>query len=159
MKRLQDPGGSPTLTSLRKPGGAPAELSDSYRVPASRVQVESRSGAIRVSFHGELDLASAPLIKEALPRGAGCGGWVLLDVDGMSFMDCTGLLSILELASDVRASGGVFAIANCPPQARRVFQLTEQEELLDTDLLAQVLAHAGDASNGNRQVEGAEQAP
>ena len=77
-----------------------------------------------MAFVGELDLASAPLADLELVRISAGGGVVVLDLSGVSFMDCAGLEVLLAADARLRESRGRLVIMGSPRQIRRLLDLT-----------------------------------
>jgi anti-anti-sigma factor len=57
--------------------------------------VTEEDGGWRVALRGELDLGSVERLERALDE---CGGDVVLDLRGLTFMDSTGVRVLLEAA-------------------------------------------------------------
>lgn len=87
--------------------------------------VDARNGVAKVAVEGELDLASAPQLGEVfqLISQNGVSG-VLLDLQALTFIDSTGLRSVVLAHDEVRATGKGFAILGVSAQARRVFEIS-----------------------------------
>jgi len=100
-----------------------------------RVSTEERDDRILISLAGELDIATAPRIEEALRAAEEKGPALLvLDLRELEFMDSTGLRTIL--AADARAgeSGRRLAVVQGDENIRRVFEVTrlyERVEIVD----------------------------
>lgn len=74
---------------------------------------------------GELDLASAPILERALEGEDVTGApLVVLDLDGLEFVDSTGLRAILLAHSGSSARGREFAITPGSPQVQRLLSIT-----------------------------------
>lgn len=80
------------------------------------------SGRRLVAVSGELDIASASMLSEVLDRELANGDRVLLDLSGVTFIDSTGLASIVNAA---RGSASQLELsADLRSQARRLMELT-----------------------------------
>lgn len=79
---------------------------------------------IVLALSGELDLASTPalekLLHELQPED---GRRVLLDLGRLSFMDSTGLRSVVKAKQDADAQGRVLALSRPTPQVQRLLEL------------------------------------
>ncbi len=74
---------------------------------------------------GELDLASAPILERALGGEDVTGApLVVLDLDGLEFVDSSGLRAILLAHSGSSERGGEFAITPGSPQVQRLLSIT-----------------------------------
>jgi anti-anti-sigma factor len=87
--------------------------------------------AVRVVVSGELDLSSSPEFDAALTRAVADADEVLLDISGVTFIDSTGLSSILAAVSGSQLTGGDLRISSSlAPQARRLFELAGMDGTL-----------------------------
>ncbi|WP_329192723.1 MULTISPECIES: STAS domain-containing protein [unclassified Streptomyces] len=102
-----------------EPGPTPQEL-------AAAVTTSRRDGRTTVSVTGEIDIATAPLLAEAL-RAALCDGVTRVEADlsGVSFCDCSGLNVLLAAERHARTHGRALRVTGVrSPQVRRLFELT-----------------------------------
>jgi anti-sigma B factor antagonist len=81
------------------------------------------SGRRLVAVSGELDLASAGALSDALERELAAGGKVLLDISGVTFIDSTGLAAIVNAARSSN-DAQLELSADMHSQARRLMELT-----------------------------------
>jgi anti-sigma B factor antagonist len=87
-------------------------------------------GRVRVRLRGELDLATAPLVAGRLRDLAARGEPVLLDLDGLAFMDASGIRLVLTAARAAEHDGWAFAVTPGSDAVRRLFEVVG----LDTEL-------------------------
>lgn len=80
---------------------------------------------LRVVVTGELDVLSASELRGALARRPqeGCSS-VVIDLDGVTFIDCTGLSALLACQQEVAATGGTFSLGALSAAVTRVLDLT-----------------------------------
>jgi anti-sigma B factor antagonist len=102
------PLGSASLGSLR-PGELTIEL---FRDGDARI----------VLLRGELDLASAPALEEALRRVESGSGRLVVDLSELSFIDSTGIHLLLQ--AHLRTAGRL-SLRPGPPEVQRVLSLTK----------------------------------
>jgi anti-sigma B factor antagonist len=96
---------------------------------------EGGSGAAWVHVAGELDLLTAPQLRQTL-REAQLAHMVLLDLRALAFMDCSGVHVVLDAAADARRAGGRLILARGPDRIDRLFEITrvyEEVEIFDLD--------------------------
>lgn len=98
-------------------------------------QVRTRRSpeALVLAPQGELDLTGGPRLLEALPRGGG-EERIVIDLESVSFMDSSGLRSLIEARRVSSEAGRGFALARPSDAVMRVLQLvdlTAEFELLD----------------------------
>jgi anti-sigma B factor antagonist len=68
-------------------------------------------GGVRLVVEGELDLAGAPMLDEALERALGEGhDDIAVDLAGTTLLDSTGLGALIRAARTVRERGGRIAV-------------------------------------------------
>ena len=106
------------------PSSSPSDRPDDQWAPfACRWRVEGRAAAsLRVS--GELDLATAPQLEHAFGEALGFARLVLLDMRDVSFMDSTGLHTILGAAATARAHGGRVVLSGVPADVEALLAVT-----------------------------------
>lgn len=83
-------------------------------------QIELDTDRRTVRLGGELDIASVPKLSRALEQLTVNPGNITLDMDGVSFIDATGIRSIEEAA---RRLDGKIMLVNSKPLVRRVVGL------------------------------------
>ncbi len=87
-------------------------------------------GGIAIVPWGEIDIATAPAIEEALRRARNEHDTVALDLRQVSFMDSTGLQMMLAVDHEMRERGGRLIVVTGPPQVDRLLALTGVAERL-----------------------------
>jgi anti-sigma B factor antagonist len=109
----------------------PGEL-DSTATQAFTVRVISTGErAARVLVTGELDLATSSRLDSALTRTLADADEVVLDLSGVTFIDSTGLSTILAGVSASQMNGGTLTISSTlAPQARKLFELAGMQGAL-----------------------------
>jgi anti-anti-sigma factor len=96
------------------------------------VSSERRGDTIHLSLSGELDIASAPRIEEALGEAEGQGpAIILLDLRELGFMDSTGLRTILSADARAKEAGRRFAVVQGDENIQRVFAVTRLHERVE----------------------------
>jgi anti-sigma B factor antagonist len=75
-----------------------------------------------VSPRGDIDIATAPEVREVMLASAG-GRRIVLDLRGVTFMDTSGLMLLVEGRRRAIAEGGEFAIVDGPPAVQRVIEV------------------------------------
>ncbi|NHC23971.1 STAS domain-containing protein [Nocardioides sp. IC4_145] len=92
---------------------------------------------LRVVVTGELDVLSASGLRGAVARHSadGCSS-VVIDLEGVTFIDCTGLSALLACQQEVAASGGTFGVAALSAAVARVVELTGTAGRFDTMTLS-----------------------
>ena len=114
--------------------------------------VDTRSGVARVALRGELDMATAPALEHHLEPFANDGvSAILLDLRELTFIDSSGLHALVRASERARVNGHRLILIGTRPSARRLFELTGTEHLLDDQDHIGALkrfAHNGDGRSG-----------
>jgi anti-anti-sigma factor len=92
------------------------------------LEVQTRqvdNGVTVVAPTGRLDVAGAPALKDAISEAVKSGQpRVVLDMEGVSFVDSTGLGSVIAALKQIRSSQGDLRLAAPNQQVRVVLELT-----------------------------------
>lgn len=96
-----------------------------------RVATRRWSDRVILELEGELDMMTAPLVRDAVSDADLDGADALvIDLQNVSFMDSTGLKVIFAARNAVEERGRRFAITPGSPQIQRLFALTRLDEHL-----------------------------
>ena len=89
------------------------------------LSAQTADGIIIARLAGELDLASAPVLREQLldllRRGS---SQLIIDLSEVSFCDASGLAVLVGASRRARLLGGFLRLAGVPPQADQVLHST-----------------------------------
>jgi anti-sigma B factor antagonist len=89
------------------------------------LDVGERDGATVVAVSGELDLASAPRLRDvAVGRLMGGDKALVLDLTGVEFLDSTGLGTLVAVLKRARSLDADLALVIASERVRKVFELT-----------------------------------
>jgi len=89
------------------------------------VVLEERDGWTVVRVHGDVDVASAPTLREHLVRTVTDGHHqVILDLDDVHFIDSTGLGLVIGMLRRTRSLGGDLRLVSTREMLARVFEIT-----------------------------------
>ena len=87
--------------------------------------VHTADGVTIADLAGELDLASAPALREQLLHLLQPGSSrLVLDLSRVSFCDASGLAVLVGMSRRARLLGGFLRLAGVSPQTARVLRLT-----------------------------------
>jgi anti-sigma B factor antagonist len=84
----------------------------------------------RVAVTGELDLAAAPRLADALASLDEGSGAVTVDLAETTFVDSRGLATLVAAHHRL---GGHLRVVNVRPEVRRVFEITKLDDVLLRD--------------------------
>jgi anti-sigma B factor antagonist len=98
-----------------------------------RVELANRSPAeATLKLVGELDLVTAPALRDELTRHNARGLRIVLDLSGIEFLDSTGLVLLMESAREPSPDGWSVALQrNVSPAVARLLEITKTEQLFD----------------------------
>lgn len=95
----------------------------------ARIEREARAdtaGAV-VRVRGELDLDSTEQLAAVLSE---CHGAVLVDLGGVTFMDSSGLGTLIRARNRLGDEGGSLAVERAGRNVRRLFEVTGLTDFL-----------------------------
>jgi len=100
----------------RRPTPPPGRLS---------ITTEVNGQVARLALEGELDLASAGHVEECLASvEEAAPQQIVVDLDGLAFIDSTGLRTLIQAAARARERGGELLLRPGDESIQRVFELT-----------------------------------
>jgi anti-anti-sigma factor len=98
-----------------------------------RIDVRHEADRVIVLLDGELDMATAELLQQAVAGVDGEGETlIVLDLQQLRFIDSTGLRSVLSVLERCRKRGQGFAITPGSQQVQRLLSVTGVAEHLRT---------------------------
>lgn len=93
--------------------------------PPLEVDVQRSGASVTVRLSGEVDAATAVRVEEAVNVSElESVTDVALDLDGISFLDSSGLRSLLHLRDRVTGVGATVSVVSASPVVVRLFELT-----------------------------------
>ena len=82
-----------------------------------------------VSLDGEVDLENSPKARDVLLDAVKGAGTVLVDLSGVSYIDSSGVASLVEALQKAKKQGTRFALASVNPAALRVLKLARLDNV------------------------------
>jgi anti-sigma B factor antagonist len=119
---------------------------DNVGIPVKLSLTMSRSAGLDVvEVFGELDVYTAPLLREKLALAlAEATAGVIVDLDGVDFMDSTGLGLLIGAHRRAVLAGGVLRIVCSRPEILRTLRISGLDQVLVVERsLAAALAALG----------------
>ncbi len=92
---------------------------------------ESGRDAAWVRVTGELDTATAPYLEKTLRQAELRAKRVVLDLRELTFIDCTGIHSVVAASNRARQADGQLVLVRGPSHVDRVFTLTGTSDALE----------------------------
>ena len=95
-----------------------------------QVSVSGGEPGYEIHLLGELDMSTAPQLREELLRLASDGAtMVTVDLSELAFVDSTGLSVLITALKRIRQQGGEMALRSPTPATRRVLEITGLTEV------------------------------
>lgn len=82
-----------------------------------------------VSLNGEVDLESSPKARQVLLDVVGREKKVLVDLSGVTYMDSSGIASLVEAYQCAKKQGAEFSLIRVNPAALRVLHLARLDKV------------------------------
>jgi anti-sigma B factor antagonist len=93
--------------------------------------VTDRDNCAVLAVTGELDVATAPQLRQEAVRLASSGcTHLVIDLSGVDFLDSTGLGVIVGVLKRLRTHGGELAVAGAENHVRKVFDITRISDIV-----------------------------
>jgi len=86
-------------------------------------------GQVVVSLRGELDVADAASVAAALVQVAAGARQVIVDLEGLEFIDSSGLAALVRARKHARHAGGDLLLAAPQRQVLRVLAITRLADI------------------------------
>jgi anti-sigma B factor antagonist len=101
------------------------------------------TGAVLVTAQGELDIATAPALRERLVSAIDAGATaVVLDLRSVAFMDSVALAAILHAGAQLAGRGRLAVVVPYDSYTRLVFEIAGMPRCLDLfEELDEAVAH------------------
>lgn len=95
------------------------------------IQVDDRGTCVVLAVTGELDVATAPQLRQEAVRLSAAGrNHLVVDLSGVDFLDSTGLGVIVGVVKRVRTHGGELAVAGAEDHVMKVFEITRISDVV-----------------------------
>jgi anti-anti-sigma factor len=123
-----------TVTIALRFGLFGSRVDESQGMPGTaplKVLSAEHDGTVCVVAQGEIDLSSAHMVDEALSAAEATDArQIVLDIEGVEFIDSSGLRMLLHAHARSQRDGNRLRITRGAPQAQRLFALVAVEHHL-----------------------------
>jgi len=92
-------------------------------------EVIKKEGASIVVLKGDVDLESSPAAREILLKSVDGAGRVLVDLSSVTYIDSSGVASLVEALQSAKRNGGKFALVAASDPTRRVLELARLDKV------------------------------
>jgi len=86
-------------------------------------------GALVIALAGDVDLEQSPKAREILLAGLEQGIDILVEMSGVTYIDSSGVASLVEAFQLAKQKGRSFALVSVNPAALRVLQLARLDKV------------------------------
>ncbi|SDJ04870.1 STAS domain-containing protein [Natribacillus halophilus] len=98
------------------------------------VKTETLAEGAKLLVSGEIDAYTAPQLKEALmPLAEKREAYVVVDLDGVNYIDSTGLGIFVGALKAADQNNGTLRLISLNERVRRLFSITGLDEMIDID--------------------------
>ena len=94
-----------------------------------RHEIRDSGGAVIVAFEGDVDLDTSPAARKVLLDCLTRKRPIVVDMAGVSYIDSSGVASLVEAFQGARKAGLGFALASVSEAAMRVLQLARLDKV------------------------------
>lgn len=96
------------------------------------MDTQDREGGVQLTLKGELDLSTIEKVEQELARvEADAPDVIVLDLSGLTFLDSTGLRTIVTADQRARRAGRRVVVRRGPDTVHRIFTITRLDERLE----------------------------
>ena len=92
-------------------------------------EVRAEGDTTIVELSGDVDLDSSPKVRSVLLESVGNKRGVLVDMSAVSYIDSSGIASLVEAYQSARRGGTTFALVAVSDAAMRVLQLARLDQV------------------------------
>ncbi|MGB5305107.1 MAG: STAS domain-containing protein [Gammaproteobacteria bacterium] len=92
-------------------------------------EIVEKQGASVIVLRGDVDLSSSPEARKLLLSSIGGSDRVLVDLSGVTYIDSSGVASLVEALQASKKNGTLFALAAASEPTRRVLELARLDQV------------------------------
>jgi anti-anti-sigma factor len=101
----------------------------SGNVGTLQVKTTTTDGAPVVNVHGEVDMQTSPRLRLLLLElAAKLGGPLLIDLSGVTYMDSSGVGTMVYVKREVERAGRRLVLMGLQPRVRSVLEITHLDK-------------------------------
>jgi len=92
--------------------------------PSLEILVERIGNAVVLTPKGDVDMAKSPVLRKAIAEAMKSGsGRLVLDLASVSYMDSSGLATLVEALQNSRKSGMPLLLCGLTPRVRSILEI------------------------------------
>jgi len=97
-----------------------------------QVNQAEKNGVLVFYMSGEIDINTAPQVKKTFDRViANKSEKVILNFKDVTYIDSSGLATLVEILKGLRSYGGKLKLSNLSTKVKNLFEITKLEKLFD----------------------------
>jgi anti-sigma B factor antagonist len=101
---------------------------------ALEINSATTDGGIEITVEGTVDLYSAPQLRSALLESVSAGGRrVVVNLDGVTYMDSSGVAVLVEGLRSARTSDMTFVLSRPSSSVMKVLELAKLDQIFEID--------------------------
>ncbi len=96
------------------------------------IETQDLGNAFLVQVSGEVDMSNSPTVRETLIDLTGQkAGAIVVNLEGVTYMDSSGIATLVEGLQEANAYGGKFRLAALTPKVMQVFELARLTDVFE----------------------------
>jgi anti-sigma B factor antagonist len=96
------------------------------------IETQDLGSACLVQVSGEVDMSNSPTVRETLLDLTGQKvGAIVVNLEGVTYMDSSGIATLVEGLQEANAYGGKFRLAALTPKVMQVFELARLTDVFE----------------------------
>ena len=97
-----------------------------------KISHKQRNDMTIFDIDGDIDINSSPDMREAFEKVVNAKTMkVVVNLSRVSYVDSSGLATLVEMLKKTRSYGGKLRLANLAPKVKSLFEITKLEKLFD----------------------------
>ena len=97
-----------------------------------QIKMEEKNGVKICYAEGDIDINSSPEIKKVFDKvSQEKPEKVLINLNGVAYIDSSGLATLVEILKNFRNHGGKLKLCNLSNKVKSLFEITKLEKLFD----------------------------
>ena len=96
------------------------------------IKQEEKNGILICYVSGEIDINTSPQFKKIFDKLIGAKKEkIVLNFKNVSYIDSSGLATLVEILKGLRSYGGKFKLSNLSTKVKNLFEITKLDTLFD----------------------------
>lgn len=97
-----------------------------------QINQEEKNGISIFRMSGDIDINTSPDLKKSFDVAVGAKkGKIVINLKEVSYVDSSGLATLVEILKNMRTYGGQLKLANLSDKVRGLFEITKLDKLFD----------------------------